>query len=161
MISEVRGKKRLKTHQTRSGPGHFGEAGRSRERSLDISGDAGTPLPELDTFLRLCVKPSPAFHIHCTHTHNLITSSSKKKKKKKSYDSNRSALITGALFPPLFQNAPKLFPWKKKKKICESLKGKLSASLLVSVSWLFRWSPAHFSLLSVSPTEPNPSYKLQ
>ncbi len=51
----------FETHQTRSGPGHFGGAGRSTERRLDISRDADSPLPELDTFLRLCVKPLPAF----------------------------------------------------------------------------------------------------
>ena len=62
-----------KTHQTRSGPGRCGAAGRSTARSPDISTDADPPpppLPELDTFLRLCVlkkkkkkkkMPSPAF----------------------------------------------------------------------------------------------------
>lgn len=68
MILEVKAKEKKfwETHQTRSGPEHFGGAGRSRARMVDISRVAGSPLPGLDTFLRLCVKPFHAFHIHRT-----------------------------------------------------------------------------------------------
>lgn len=62
---EKRGNK-VETHQRRSAPGRSGAAGRPTARGLDIPEEAGSPLPELDTFLRLCVKPLSAYHIHFT-----------------------------------------------------------------------------------------------
>lgn len=127
--------KSLETHQTRSGPGHFGGAGRSRERRLDISRDAGSPLPKLDTFLRLCVKPSPAFHIHFTQ--NLISSPSTKIERLKMW---------------CLDNLCTFFSWSYKAhhnpldEIMWESGRKLSPFLLVSVSFLLAGAQHTFPL---------------
>lgn len=88
------------THQTRSGPGRLGGAGWSRERRLDISRDADTPLPELDTFLRLCVKTS----VRSSHSlRPQFNFEPLQKKKKKILRLNQSTQNRCAVFATLWR----------------------------------------------------------
>ena len=121
---EKRGNK-VETHQRRSAPGRSGAAGRPTAHGLDIPEDAGSPLPELDTFLRLCVKPLPAYHIHFT----LIVIFEPLQKNVRCLD-NLCTVCSRSLKAHLSV--------KKKKSVWKKV---ISPGFCLSPP---RWSPAHF-----------------